>query len=96
MPADIELHSQAGHCDDSRSRVMGSDRRFIPGSCDRNTLNSSLLRVLAASVCMTHGIHTVLYGCDRNGMCVSAQMRQYAHMEAAKAAVCSLQRRLYV
>lgn len=73
VPADIELHSQAGHCDDSRSAVMGSDRRFIPRSCDRNTLHSPLLRVLTpvcVCVCETHAIQTVPYECDRSGMCM--------------------------
>lgn len=42
LPTDSGLRYRAGpaHCDDSCSRVMGSDERALTGSCDRNTQNS--------------------------------------------------------
>lgn len=61
VPADIQLHSQAIHCDDSHSRVMGSDTRFVPGLWDRNTPHSPHR--------VSGSVWQMIYRCDSMHMC---------------------------
>lgn len=61
VPADTQLQPHAELCDNSCSRVMGSDRRFIPRSCDRNTAHTPLLRDCTVCVWVTYCAYCTIW-----------------------------------